>query len=274
MGGPQRVGRRLPREALRGAFGSPRAGAASYWISFGHKPRPRCDGLAAPLSSKINIKRQELPPLKRRVTFFCQKQQKKANQRKMLSFESQARTSGACAGLYIRDIPVPMKNGAHPCAPPCGSSIAFASARRRTATATATATLLLGRSGASRDRVRSASIVGRDKHLSRPRRRCSCRVFTLLRLFALPPNEDPEGGAQDVRRFSIGQGCPIEKSRRQHRTRGLCPCKESPFLWLPLTEGNPDGLLGLAKESNPAAAADGSSALAYGFLRIRIGPNA
>ncbi|ALN64883.1 hypothetical protein GLA29479_4037 [Lysobacter antibioticus] len=25
---------------------------------------------------------------------------------------------------------------------------------------------------------------------------------------------DPEGAAQDVRRFSIGQGCPIEKSRR------------------------------------------------------------
>ena len=162
MGGPQRVGRRLPREALRGAFGSPRAGAASYWISFGHKPRPRCDGLAAPLSSKINIKRQELPPLKRRVTFFCQKQQKKANQRKMLSFESQARTSGACAGLYIRDIPVPMKNGAHPCAPPFGSSIAFASARRRTATTRflrqrrlqmqSTGTLPLSRSDASRDR--------------------------------------------------------------------------------------------------------------------------
>ncbi|WP_175489017.1 hypothetical protein [Lysobacter sp. cf310] len=30
---------------------------------------------------------------------------------------------------------------------------------------------------------------------------------------------DPKGGAQDARRFSIGQGCPIEKSRRTHRTR-------------------------------------------------------
>ncbi|WP_223621651.1 hypothetical protein [Lysobacter sp. ESA13C] len=36
-------------------------------------------------------------------------------------------------GFFIRDIHVPMKNGAHPCAPPSGSSIAFASAVRRTA---------------------------------------------------------------------------------------------------------------------------------------------
>ncbi|ALN62998.1 hypothetical protein GLA29479_2127 [Lysobacter antibioticus] len=31
-------------------------GAASYWISFGHKPRPRCNGFAAFRSSKIKIK--------------------------------------------------------------------------------------------------------------------------------------------------------------------------------------------------------------------------
>jgi len=49
-------------------------------------------------SSEIQIKRQKLPPLKRRVTFFCHKQQKKGNQRKMLLFESSARTSDADAG--------------------------------------------------------------------------------------------------------------------------------------------------------------------------------
>jgi len=42
-------------------------------------------------------------------------------------------------GFFMRDIPVPMKNGAPPCAPPFGSSLAFANAGRRTATATATA---------------------------------------------------------------------------------------------------------------------------------------
>ena len=66
-------------------------------------------------------------------------------------------------GFFIRDIPVPMKNGLHPCRPPSGSAVAFASARRRTATATPT--LLQGRSDASRDRDddRLATIVDRDR---------------------------------------------------------------------------------------------------------------
>ncbi|ALN65624.1 hypothetical protein GLA29479_4795 [Lysobacter antibioticus] len=33
-----------------------RVGAASYWISFGHKPRPRRFSLAADQLSKIKIK--------------------------------------------------------------------------------------------------------------------------------------------------------------------------------------------------------------------------
>ncbi|WP_408950806.1 hypothetical protein, partial [Lysobacter sp. Hz 25] len=53
------------------------------------------------------IKRQKLPPLKRRVTFFCHKQQKKGNQRKMLFFESQARTFGANAGIFHTGHPCP-----------------------------------------------------------------------------------------------------------------------------------------------------------------------
>ncbi|WP_144436331.1 hypothetical protein [Lysobacter antibioticus] len=65
----------------------------------------------ASLTSKIKIwiqiKRQQLPPLKRRVTFFCHKQQKKGNQRKMLFFESQARTSAADAGLFHTGHPCP-----------------------------------------------------------------------------------------------------------------------------------------------------------------------
>ena len=47
-------------------------------------------------------------------------------------------------GFFIRDIPVPMKNGLHPCRPPFGSSVAFASARRRTTTAKAKATTEAG----------------------------------------------------------------------------------------------------------------------------------
>ncbi|MGN7920270.1 hypothetical protein, partial [Lysobacter sp. 22409] len=53
------------------------------------------------------IKRLKLPPLKRRVTFFCHKQQKKGNQRKMLFFESRARTRGAYAGLFHTGHPCP-----------------------------------------------------------------------------------------------------------------------------------------------------------------------
>src|SRR5687768_18193237 len=49
----------------------------------------------------------KLPPLKRRVTFFCLKQQKKGNQRKMLCFESQARTSDADAGIFHTGHPCP-----------------------------------------------------------------------------------------------------------------------------------------------------------------------
>ncbi|WP_235186353.1 hypothetical protein, partial [Lysobacter antibioticus] len=48
-----------------------------------------------------------LPPLKRRVTFFCHKQQKKDNQRKMLFRESQARTNGADAGIFHTGHPCP-----------------------------------------------------------------------------------------------------------------------------------------------------------------------
>src|SRR5688572_29764031 len=49
----------------------------------------------------------KLPPLKRRVTFFCLKQQKKGNQRKVLFFESRARTFGASAGIFHTGHPCP-----------------------------------------------------------------------------------------------------------------------------------------------------------------------
>ncbi|WP_408951842.1 hypothetical protein [Lysobacter sp. Hz 25] len=53
------------------------------------------------------IKRQKLPPLKRRVTFFCLKQQKKVTKEKCFCFESQARASGAYAGLFHTGHPCP-----------------------------------------------------------------------------------------------------------------------------------------------------------------------
>jgi len=58
-------------------------------------------------SSNIKIKRLKLPPLKRRVTFFCHKQQKKGNQRKMLFFESRARALDANAGIFHTGHPCP-----------------------------------------------------------------------------------------------------------------------------------------------------------------------
>src|SRR5688572_27003311 len=68
---------------------------------------------AAPVSPRLSKTRStsrsnpKLPPLKRRVTFFCHKQQKKGNQRKMLFFESRARTSGASAGIFHTGHPCP-----------------------------------------------------------------------------------------------------------------------------------------------------------------------
>src|SRR5687768_2130063 len=49
----------------------------------------------------------KLPPLKRRVTFFCLKQQKKGNQRKVLFFESRARAFDADAGIFHTRHPCP-----------------------------------------------------------------------------------------------------------------------------------------------------------------------
>ncbi|WND82426.1 hypothetical protein [Lysobacter capsici] len=50
---------------------------------------------------------KSVPPLKRRVTFFCLKQQKKGNQRKMLFCESRARAIGADAGTRHTGHPCP-----------------------------------------------------------------------------------------------------------------------------------------------------------------------
>ncbi|WP_157754177.1 hypothetical protein [Lysobacter capsici] len=76
---------------------------------------------------------KSVPPLKRRVTFFCLKQQKKGNQRKMLFCKSRARTIGASAGMRHTGHPVPVAHGAHPCAPPFGCAVANASSKRRSA---------------------------------------------------------------------------------------------------------------------------------------------
>ncbi|WP_153018853.1 hypothetical protein [Lysobacter capsici] len=76
---------------------------------------------------------QRLPPLKRRVTFFCLKQQKKGNQRKVLFCESRARKLGAYAGMRHTGHPVPVAHGAHPCAPPFGCAVVLASSERRSA---------------------------------------------------------------------------------------------------------------------------------------------
>ncbi|ALN64517.1 hypothetical protein GLA29479_3666 [Lysobacter antibioticus] len=50
-----------------------------------------------------------------------------------------------------------MKNGAHPCAPPCGSSVTFASARRRTANANAEAEAEAEAEGSNRDQSTAPS---------------------------------------------------------------------------------------------------------------------
>jgi hypothetical protein len=78
----------------------------------------------------------------------------------------------------------------------------------------------------------------------RCRCRCRCRRIGIHSPAPRRTTVDPKGGAQDARRFPKGQGCPVEKSRRNHRTRTGGVVWASPSLWLLLTEGNPGGLLG------------------------------
>ncbi|WP_153018848.1 hypothetical protein [Lysobacter capsici] len=82
---------------------------------------------------KAASKIKSVPPLKRRVTFFCLKQQKKGNQRKMLFCESSARKCGADAGMRHTRHPVSVAHGAHPCAPPFGCAVVLASSKLRSA---------------------------------------------------------------------------------------------------------------------------------------------
>ncbi|UOF16578.1 hypothetical protein IEQ11_07995 [Lysobacter capsici] len=56
---------------------------------------------------KTASKIKSVPPLKRRVTFFCLKQQKKGNQRKMLFCKSRARKLGADVGTRHTGHPCP-----------------------------------------------------------------------------------------------------------------------------------------------------------------------
>ncbi|WP_157753955.1 hypothetical protein [Lysobacter capsici] len=76
---------------------------------------------------------KSVPPLKRRVTFFCLKQQKKGNQRKMLFYGSSARAIGADAGMRHTGHPVSVAHGADPCAPPYGCPLVLASQSPRIA---------------------------------------------------------------------------------------------------------------------------------------------
>jgi hypothetical protein len=75
-------------------------------LAFGFKSSgaSKLQGFEA-LKAESRIK--SVPPLKRRVTFFCLKQQKKGNQRKMLFCESRARKLGAYAGTRHTGHPCP-----------------------------------------------------------------------------------------------------------------------------------------------------------------------
>ncbi|WP_152670019.1 hypothetical protein [Lysobacter capsici] len=76
---------------------------------------------------------QQLSSASGRVTFFCQKRQKKGNQRKTLFCESRARAIGVNAGMRHTGHPVPVAHGAHPCAPPFGCAFVNASSLPRSA---------------------------------------------------------------------------------------------------------------------------------------------
>ncbi|UOF16805.1 hypothetical protein IEQ11_09305 [Lysobacter capsici] len=76
---------------------------------------------------------KSVPPLKRRVTFFCLKQQKKGNQRKMLFCESSARKLGASAGMRHTGHPCPGGARRASCTPPFGCAFANASYKPRSA---------------------------------------------------------------------------------------------------------------------------------------------
>ncbi|UOF16729.1 hypothetical protein IEQ11_08875 [Lysobacter capsici] len=76
---------------------------------------------------------KSVPPLKRRVTFFCLKQQKKGNQRKMLFCESSARKIGADAGMRHTGHPCPGGARRASCTPPYGCAFANASQGLRSA---------------------------------------------------------------------------------------------------------------------------------------------
>ncbi len=109
--------------------------------------------------------RQQLPPASGRVTFFCHKQQKKGNQRKMLCCESSARKCGAPAGTRHTGHPCPGGARRASCTPPFGCAFANASYRRRSAggelapQAQAQAVWPTCRSGASRDRETTGHFV-------------------------------------------------------------------------------------------------------------------
>ena len=135
-----------------------------------------------------------------------------------------------------------------------------------------------GRSGASRDRIfNGCGVVLGDAGTSRRRCFSRCAVFLTLhevavrravarsRLAPLLPwrsvaiagllpllcvvshsrrqSKARRAARRDARRFSSGQGCPVCRALRRHRTCGLVIQNKSIFLWLLLTEGNPDGLL-------------------------------
>ncbi|WP_157753728.1 hypothetical protein [Lysobacter capsici] len=76
---------------------------------------------------------KSIPPLKRRVTFFCLKQQKKGNQRKMLFCESSARKIEADAGMRHTGHPCPGGARRASCTPPFGCAFVNASYKLRSA---------------------------------------------------------------------------------------------------------------------------------------------
>src|SRR5688572_23728335 len=101
-------------------------------------------------STSTSRSNPKLPPLKRRVTFFCHKQQKKGNQRKMLCFESQARTSDASAVIFHTGHPCPDEK--RPASLRAALRVFFSLRQCEPAHSNGQrSTQLSGRSGASRD---------------------------------------------------------------------------------------------------------------------------
>ncbi|ALN61015.1 hypothetical protein GLA29479_127 [Lysobacter antibioticus] len=122
-----------------------------------------------------------------------------------------------------------MKNGTHPCVPPSGSSVAFASANLRTATAQWNLTVAVA---------------------------VAVAVAEILICFAALPVKWRPGGRRTGRApFSDKTGTSYRKIPARASHWWLVPLQGEPFSLVSF-------LLGLAKESNPAASADGSPALA------------